>query len=68
MEYGGVIERGRAMECTAGGWIVESLDRPGIVSPPLPALSDGLCAAGDVVLFVLFADGTGMVLCAAQAE
>lgn len=59
----GLIERGIINSVNADGYIVESLDRDGIVSPALPAMSGGSFSEGDAVLFVLFRDGTGMILC-----
>lgn len=58
----GVIERGRVKEVTDAGYVVESLDRKGIVSPPLSPIIDGTYAEDDMVLFVLFRDGTGKIL------
>lgn len=66
MEYGGRIERGRVTEVTDAGYVVESLDRKGIVSPPIPTMSQTAHVEDDRVLFVLFADGTGMILTTAQ--
>ena len=61
----GGIERGRVAEATAAGYIVESLDRKGIVSPPITPAGESEYAQGDLVLFVLFRDGTGKIICEA---
>lgn len=56
------IERGIAAEVTEAGVRVGSLDRPGIVTPPLKNLYTGTLAEKDRVLFVLFPDGEGFLL------
>lgn len=61
----GFIERGRVRAAAADGYEVESLDRRGIASPPLLAADGETYAEGDMVLFVLFRDGTGKILCRA---
>lgn len=61
---GALVERGTIKSIESAGYIVASLDRKGIVSPPLGAVDDEY-AAGDMVLFVLFLDGTGKILCKA---
>ena len=58
----GVIERGRVKEVTDTGYVVESLDRKGIVSPPLSPIMNSTYAVNDMVLFVLFRDGTGKII------
>lgn len=58
----GYIERGRVTEVTDAGYVVESLDRKGIVSPPLSPITDSTYEANDMVLFVLFRDGTGKII------
>lgn len=58
----GNIERGRIRMATDTGYIVDSLDRRGIVSPPLSAVNDAAYSEGDMVLFVLFPDGTGKII------
>ena len=58
----GYIERGRIMEAAEAGYIVESLDRKGIVSPPLEPITEATYTQGDMVLFVLFQDGTGKII------
>ena len=46
----GAIERGRIREAAGTGYIVESLDRKGIVSPPLSPIFDSAFSQGDTVL------------------
>lgn len=58
----GFIERGRITEVSGTGYIVESLDRKGILSPPLQAIGDAVYAQGEMVLFVLFRDGMGKII------
>jgi len=58
-----MVERGVVTEAAADGkFRVASDSRPGIVTPPLDAFS-GAYAVGDGVIFALFDDGTGRVLC-----
>ena len=63
----GFIERGRIAAAAGGGYTVESLDRAGIVSPPIGAIGECAYSVGDTVLFVLFPDGTGKIICSAGA-
>ncbi len=56
------VERGIAAEVTEAGVRAVSLDRPGIVTPPLKNLYTGTLAEQDRVLFVLFPDGEGFLL------
>lgn len=58
----GNIERGRIKEVVEGGYMVESLDRSGIVSPAIIPINEKTYHQGDMVLFVLFADGTGKII------
>lgn len=58
----GNIERGRIAQITESGYIVESLDRRGIVSPPLLPIGSETFREGGMVLFVLFSDGTGRII------
>lgn len=58
----GYIERGRVIQITGTGYIVESLDRKGIVSPPLSPITEITFTEDDMVLFVLFRDGTGKII------
>ena len=59
----GFIERGRIKSATNDGYVVESLDRKGIVSPPIRPMYNDPYSENDTVLFVLFRDGTGKILC-----
>lgn len=61
---GAIVERGVIKDAQNAGYTVASLDRKDIVSPPLGAIG-GDYATGDMVLFVLFPDGTGKVICKA---
>ena len=63
MKFGAMIERGRIVESSPEGYSVESLDRQGISSPPIIAISDTEYTVGDMVYFFLFVDGTGRILC-----
>lgn len=58
----GFIERGSVKEASEAGYIVESLDRKGITSPPIQPINETTYTQGDMVLFVLFRDGTGKII------
>ena len=60
LRYGAQIERGVIRSIEAGGCIVESIDRPGIVSPVIGDAAGR--QAGEQVYFYLFDDGTGRIL------
>lgn len=60
---GAKIERGMIAEIAGGLLTVRSLDRDGVLTPPLGALTDGNYSVGDLVFFFVFDDGTGLVLC-----
>ena len=64
---GGFIERGIITEASNDGYTVKSLDRKNITSPPLGTLgiSGQTFSVNDLVLFVLFRDGTGKIICKA---
>lgn len=62
MDYGAVIERGIIQSATDEGYTVESLDRRGIVTPPIPAIHDESYTVGNTVYFFLFRDGTGRII------
>lgn len=62
METGAVIERGRVLAAEAGAYTVASLDRDGIQSLPIGALSDNTYTVGDTVYFFIFPDGTGKII------
>ena len=61
---GALVERGTITAIDSAGYIVASLDRKDIISPPLGAIG-GDYAVNDMVLFVLFSDGTGKIICKA---
>lgn len=67
MDYGARVEVGILKEKSGSGWRVESLSRPGVVTPPLAVWPhcverDTAFYAGEKVFFFLMEDGTGMVL------
>ena len=62
MDMTGTIERGRVKAVTSEGYVIESLDRKGIITPPLRALINGVYAVNEIVLFVFFCDGIGLVI------
>lgn len=62
------IERGVIRSATDDGYTIASLDRTGIVTPPLKALRDAQYKVGDQVYFFLFEDGTGGILDALGGE
>ena len=57
-----MVERGKILMVTEDGYIVGSLDREGIVTPPIKPTDDATYAVGDLVYFLIFSDGTGKVL------
>ena len=60
----GIIERGTVTEITAGKYTVASIDREGIVTPPLPPLmEENSFSVGDQVIYFYFNDGTGRIIC-----
>ncbi len=63
MKYGAQIERGRIKKLADNGYEVESLERIGIVTPPIPTMGNKQYTVGDMVYFFLFDDGTGMIIC-----
>lgn len=70
MEHGAVIERGRIKEVRGSSYVVTSLERDGIETPPIPAMlhipamihNEKPYKAGDNVYFFMFNDGDGMIL------
>ena len=60
---GAYLERGYITGTENGRYIVQSLDREGIESPPIGTVKDENYQTGDRVYFFLFADGTGEILC-----
>lgn len=63
MRIGATLERGVIAEVTEAGYAVASLDRSGIISPPIKARDNADYAVGDRVYFFLYPDGTGIILC-----
>lgn len=59
---GATIERGEVISAEGNAYSVRSLDREGIVSPPMQALDRGGYDMGDLVFFFLFQDGTGAII------
>lgn len=59
----GTIERGIVKSVADGQYTVASLDRDGITTPPLATLDESEYLAGDKVIYFIFPDGTGRILC-----
>ena len=59
--YGVPVERGSVVSEIEGCYTVASLDRDGIVTPPLPVLGNIFFQPGQIVYFALFRDGTGLI-------
>lgn len=60
----GIIERGQVAEVKDGSYIIASLDRDGIVTPPLLPISEtDMYLPGDKVFYFYFSDGSGRVIC-----
>ena len=62
---GAPIERGKIAEVVTGGYRVRNLDRPELISRVITGIDNTAYAANDLVLFVMFRDGTGKILCKA---
>ena len=62
---GAWIERGIIAEVREDGYVVASIDRDGIISPPIQPIGENDYAEGDLVCFFLFPDGTGKIICGA---
>lgn len=61
--WGAPVERGRIRAAEGDGYIIESYDRAGIITPPLKAMNGSdTFSAGEKVYYILFADGTGAIL------
>ena len=60
-QYGAMIERGEILTESSGMYTVKSFDREGVITPPIPAISDSY-DVGDHVFFFLFRDGSGRIL------
>lgn len=61
-DYGARIERGTIKEVTADGYRVESFDRRGIITPPIPASGGAAFENGATVYFFVFEDGRGLII------
>lgn len=61
-EYGAAIERGKVVGLENGRYIVESLTREGIITPPMEAMDGQTYQAGDTVYFFMFDDGQGRIV------
>ena len=60
----GIIERGTILKAKDGGYTVASLDRDGIITPPLMALEEGTTfGPRERVYYFIFSDGTGRIIC-----
>ncbi len=58
-----MIERGKILTTNSSSeYKVVSLDREGIISPPIKAIGNTEYEPNDLVYFFLFADGTGAIL------
>lgn len=57
-----MVERGIIKAVSDDGYIVASLDRNGIVTPPIKAADEQVFDVGDMVYFLFFTDGTGKIL------
>ena len=64
MVYGAVVERGTIKEISGTNYVVESIDRKGITTPPIPKVpwDEDTYSVGDTVYFFVFCDGDGMIL------
>jgi len=56
------IERGEIIAEEDGGYIIKSLDRDGIETPPLQPAGNETYQVGAVVCYILFWDGTGRII------
>ena len=59
----GVIERGRIQTAANGKYTIASLDRDGIITPPMSPIDDNTYSVGDGVYYFYFKDGTGRIIC-----
>lgn len=62
---GALVERGRIAQIANDGYRVENLDRRGLTSRAVEAMDNTEYAVDDIVLFVMYRDGTGKILCRA---
>lgn len=65
------IERGFITGIEDSGYIIASLDRDGIITPPIkpieagkPGIQEPDYNIGNMVIYFIFKDGTGKILCA----
>lgn len=71
-QYGAMIERGKVRTVVKDetekttGYEVDSIDRKGIISPPIMPIDSNTYTVGDAVYFFLFRDGTGKIICGMQ--
>ena len=59
----GVIERGKIQTAANGEYTIASLDRDGIITPPMRAIDNNTYSVGDEVYYFYFKDGTGRIIC-----
>jgi len=58
-----LVERGKIIAVDDDKYTVASLDRDGIETPPIKALTDDdTYTVGDTVFFFLFSDGMGRII------
>lgn len=60
--YGAKIERGIVTHADEDGYIVQSYDRSGLVTPKIKSIHQHQYDAGDRVYFFLFDDGCGRII------
>lgn len=61
--YGAQVERGQVLMVLEDGRAqIESFSRPGMTTPPLRAPAGLEPATDDIVYFLLYPDGRGMIL------
>ncbi len=58
--YGAPVERGRVIRLIGGAPVVESIDRPGLITGELQTLV--AVSQGEAVFYCAFEDGSGLVL------
>lgn len=61
-EYGAVIERGEIIESENNLYVVRSLTRSGVTTPPMRAADGTTYRNGDRVYFFMFDDGNGRII------
>ena len=61
-EYGAVIERGEIIESENNLYVVRSLTRSGVITPPMRATDGTKYHIGDRVYFFMFDDGNGRII------